>query len=102
MILTKDTDGVVALPDDITGKIVVVDAKHLAPQYQQAKYQLFKAEAGFGCHKANRGTAVIGYHIVDKEHTRWERHELIGVVNRRLLAQLVRTDDEGDVVASLS
>jgi hypothetical protein len=88
MILTYDSEGVNPLPDDITNKIVIIDAKCLSPEYQQAKYQLFKAVSGFGCHRANQGTAVIGYHLADKEHTRWERYELIGVANRKLLALL--------------
>jgi hypothetical protein len=88
-MLTADSDGVTPLPDDITGKVVVIAPQCFAGEYQHPKYQLFMAETGFGCKKTNTGTGVIGYHLFDKEKTRWERYELIGVANRRLVAQLI-------------
>jgi hypothetical protein len=87
-MLTKESDGVLPLPDDITNKVCVINPTCLADGYKQPKYQLFFAESGFGCHKENKGTAVFGVFLADKERTRFERYEFIGIANSRLIIQL--------------
>lgn len=87
-MLTKDSEGVLPLPDDITNKVCVINPTLLADGFKDPKYQLFFAEGGFGCHKHNKGSAVFGVFLADKERTRFERYEFIGVASKALIIQL--------------
>src|SRR5690348_13191336 len=65
------------LPDELEGKLLILDPKILAPQYRQRKFLVYRATGGFGCHAACMGTAVYAECLSDGEKTRWERYEFL-------------------------
>lgn len=64
----------------LVGKIVVQSVKDLYPEFQNASQQIFLATGGFGCNKNSRGSAVYAVNLYNKEETRLERQDLIGVL----------------------
>lgn len=64
----------------LVGKIVVQSVKDLYPEFQNASQQIFLATGGFGCNKNSRGSAVYATNLYNKEETRLERQDLLGVL----------------------
>jgi hypothetical protein len=67
------------------GKFVIIDPAFFKPEFRSAKYQLFLAQAGFGCDPSKMGNAVFGK---DCEETyRQERYNILGVATDEAIEQ---------------
>ena len=64
----------------IDGKVVAIRADVLRPEYRRGDNQLVLVAGGFGANANARGSAVFCYHLNNGKHTRFERHEVLGVV----------------------
>ncbi len=65
---------------DITGKVMVVKASALRPEYRRADCQLVYVTGGFGAHANSRGSAVYCCYLSDGQQTRFERQEIQGEI----------------------
>ena len=66
--------------EDIRGKVVAIRADVFSPEYRRGDYQLVWVTGGNGAQTNARGRAVFCYHLNSGEHTRFERHDVQGVV----------------------
>jgi hypothetical protein len=64
----------------IDGKVVVIKAEVLRPEYRRGDRQLVLVDGGNGARGNARGSAVFCYHLHDGRHTRFERHDVLGVI----------------------
>ena len=71
------------------GKFVIIAPDYFKPEYRSAKYQLFHAEAGFGCDPAKIGNAVFGRDF--EEQYRQERYNILGVATEEAIQQWEKT-----------
>lgn len=68
--------------NNIAGMVVVVSPKSLKREYQNERNQLYYAVSGNGTKINSMGNAVFCYNLATKEHTRWERYDLLGVIKK--------------------
>jgi hypothetical protein len=101
------------IPDDsgksIVGKVVVIKADALRPEYRHSAHQYVLAESGFGASANSRGSAVYCRHLNNGELTRFERYQVLGEpkeipdwAKERLAAinaEKVKSEFVGDIVA---
>lgn len=70
---------------DLRGKVVAIKSEVLSPEYRSGSYQLMLAEGGFGCAPNARGQSVFCKELYSGESARWERADILGVVDESLL-----------------
>ena len=70
---------------DITDKVIVLSPKCLKEEYWSPENQLWLATGGFGCEPDKIGRAVYATCLFDGEQTRWNRHNVIGVIKPELM-----------------
>ncbi|MGI6153850.1 MAG: DMP19 family protein [Christensenellaceae bacterium] len=75
---------------DIKGKVVAIKPEVLLPKYQTRSHQLILAIGGFGCSPNARGRAVFGTNIYTGEQARWERSDILGVIDEDALSKWER------------
>lgn len=68
--------------NNIAGMVVVVSPKSLKREYQNERNQLYYAVSGNSTKINSMGNAVFCYNLATKEHTRWERYDLLGVLKK--------------------
>lgn len=68
--------------DDLIGKVVVIKADVLRPEYQHSTYQLRLCEGGFGAHPHSRGSACFCKSLLTGKEGRFERDEVLGTIER--------------------
>ena len=66
-------------------KFVIIKPDFFSEEYQEAKYQLFHAEGGFGCDPSKLGNAVFGRDF--GERYRQERYNILGIATEEAIAQ---------------
>lgn len=64
-------------------QFVIISPKYFKPEYRDAKYQLFYAVGGFGCHPDKMGNAVFGADF--EEMYRQERYNILGVATEKAI-----------------
>ncbi|MCL2841957.1 MAG: hypothetical protein FWE28_00625 [Oscillospiraceae bacterium] len=73
------------LPDgmeaDLTGEIVAIREDVFSPEYRTLSHQLHIATGGFGCSPTARGRAVFCTNIYSGKQFRFERSDVLGVVD---------------------
>ncbi|MFI3226624.1 MAG: DUF3849 domain-containing protein [Clostridia bacterium] len=69
------------------GQVVVVNPSYFAEGYLKVENQLWLATGGFGCDPNSSGNAVYATCIADGEKARWERYQILGVVDEKHLPQ---------------
>lgn len=86
-VLTKDDCDPSFEGKSFAGHIVILDLRQcdFKEEYNNAKFQLFYAESGFGCDPDKSGRGVFGYFVADKERCRRERDEVMGVISKESL-----------------
>jgi len=72
---------------DLRGKVVAIKAEVLSPEYRSGSYQLMLAEGGFGCSPNARGQSVFCKELYSGESARWDRADILGVVDEVLLPE---------------
>jgi hypothetical protein len=84
---------------DFEGEVVVVSesiVKNWKPEYQEKKYQLWKAHGGFGCDPNKIGTAVFAKCLVDGEEARFSRNDFVGIVKDSILKEMIQKGEVKD------
>lgn len=71
--------------EDYHGKVIVIAACKLFPEYRTPDHQLYFAEYGNGCSSTARGRAVYCVNLYTGERTRMERPDVLGVIKPDML-----------------
>lgn len=71
----------------LAGKLVVLDADVLYPEFQNSMHQLYLAVGGFGCNPKGSGNAIFAENLYTGESCRIERYDVIGVIKQDKLPQ---------------
>jgi hypothetical protein len=83
------------LPDsdkaDFTGKLIVVKASALSPQYRYADSQLVQCTHGNGARPNAIGTSVFGTELYSGENVVYGRHQIEGVADEQKLPQWAKS-----------
>lgn len=95
-VLTAKSQGVLPLPDQLTGKTLVLHADRLGKRWQRAKFQLVKAHGGFGCYPDKIGSKVYVEFIADGDESEYRRGDFIGEASAELIAEAL-ADPEGEL-----
>ena len=66
--------------DDLNGKVIVIKPEVLRPEYRRATSQVKLCTGGFGAHPHSRGTAVFCTEIYSGKQSRFERMDVLGVL----------------------
>lgn len=78
--------GLLPLVGNISGKVVVLDWKVLNGRFQLPRFQLIKANGGFGCNEDSQGK-IFGVCIADSEDVELRRKHLIGIATDELISE---------------
>ena len=66
--------------DDLNNRVVVIRADVLRPEYRSARYQLRLCTGGFGASPHSRGSACYCKDLVTGKDSRFERRDILGVM----------------------
>ena len=78
--IDRNEGALLPLADDIKGKVIVINADCLRPEYRSPINQLYLANSGNGTSMNARGTAVYCTNLYDKSDTRMERYDILGIM----------------------
>jgi hypothetical protein len=79
--ITKDDCKVINYGDDyLENKIIVIKGDVLYPEHRKATKQLYLCTGGFGSRPKSRGTAVFCTSLFDGHSTRFERPDVLGIM----------------------
>jgi hypothetical protein len=67
--------------DNYTGKLLIIKADALKPEYRTAEHQLFICSHGNGARPNAKGTSVFGYDLILGDSVCFGRHEIEGVAD---------------------
>ena len=67
--------------ESLEGKLVIVKASNIAPEYRSADYQLGYALGGFGCKPRAGGRAVFFEELYSGERSRWDIGDILGIAD---------------------
>jgi len=67
--------------EDLTGKVIIIKAEALAPEYRRSEKQLRIATSGFGCDPNASGRAVYCKELYSGKESRFERYDVLGVAD---------------------
>ncbi len=67
--------------ESLDGKLVILRASSLAPEYRTADYQLGYALGGFGCSPSASGRAVYFQELYSGETCRWDCGDVLGIAD---------------------
>lgn len=68
--------------DTLVGKVIVIKANVLRPEYQLSTYQLRLCTGGFGAYPHSRGSACFCKSLLTGKEGRFERDEVLGTIER--------------------
>ena len=68
---------------DWEGRLIVIKAGALAPEYRNAEHQLAICTGGFGSREGARGSAVYAQELHSGKKCRYDRHEIEGLADMR-------------------
>ena len=80
--ITKDGCQLLKSDDCIKNKIVVIRADVFKPEYQIATKQLQLCTGGFGAEPNSRGSACFCTNIYSGKEARYERSDILGVIEK--------------------
>lgn len=66
--------------ESIDGKVIAIRADVFSPEYRRGDYQIVLVDGGNGSKANPSGHAVYCYHLNNGNHTRFERHDVLGVI----------------------
>lgn len=70
----------VGYDDDLHGKVIVIKPEVLRPEYRRATSQVKLCTGGFGSYPHSRGSAVFCTEIYTGRRSRFERQDILGVL----------------------
>lgn len=76
--------------DNIEGRVIVIKPETLRPEYQHAIYQLQLCTGGFGSHGNARGNACFCTELYSGRESRFERYNVMGVIEPEALPDWAR------------
>ena len=76
--------------DDLNGKVIVIRPDVLKREYQRATRQYQLCTGGFGASPHSRGSACYCTNIYDGSTSRYERWDVLGIVNEDQMPEWVR------------
>lgn len=86
--ITKDDCKVINYgDDDLENKVIVIKGDVLYPEHRRATKQLYLCTGGFGSRPKSRGTAVFCTSLYDGHSTRFERPDVLGIMEPDNLPQ---------------
>lgn len=85
--ITADMCNPLSQCGDMTGKVMVIRAEALRPEYRSAEHQLVYVTGGNGARQQSFGTACYCITLYSGEHGRWERYDFQGEVKPECLPQ---------------
>ena len=68
--------------NNLTGKVVAIAPDSIKREYLSDRSQLIYVTGGNGARLNAIGNGVFGYNLATKEHERWERYNLLGVIKK--------------------
>lgn len=86
MVTEKDCT-LITSEDDLNNQVVVIRADVLRPEYRSARYQLRLCTGGFGASPHSRGSACYCKDLVTGKDSRFERRDILGVMEPDELPQ---------------
>ena len=86
------------LNEDLTGKLIIIKAEILAPEYRSQEHQLQKVFGGFGANPNARGTAVYCKDLYTGKECRYERGDILGVAAVERLPKWARAKVAGQEI----
>ena len=78
--LMKEDCTPITCEDNIEGKVIVIKPETLRPEHQHATYQLRLCTGGFGSHGNARGNACFCTELDSGRESRFERYDVMGVI----------------------
>ncbi len=79
------------LQENLEGKLIVIKAEVLSPEFQTADHQLKICQGGFGANPNARGNAVFCKDLYSGKESRFERSDVLGVADIARLPQWAKT-----------
>ena len=76
--------------DDLNGKVVLIKADVLKPEYQRATRQYQLCTGGFGASPHSRGSACFCTNLYDGQSSRFERWDILGTVSPEQMPDWVK------------
>lgn len=67
--------------DDLNGKVIVIKPEVLRREYRVATHQVKLCTGGFGASPNSRGSAVFCTDLYSGERSRFERQDVLGIMN---------------------
>ena len=80
----------ISYDDDLNGKVIVIKPEVLRPEYRRATSQLKLCTGGFGAYPHSRGSAVFCTEIYTGRQSRFERRDILGVLESENQPQWVQ------------
>ena len=77
--------------ESLEGKLVIVKASNISPEYRSADYQLGYALGGFGCKPGAGGRAVFFEELYSGERSRWDVGDILGIADLDKLPEWAKT-----------
>ena len=77
--------------ESLEGKLVIVKANNISPEYRSADYQLGYALGGFGCKPGAGGRAVFFEELYSGERSRWDVGDILGIADLDKLPKWAKT-----------
>ena len=75
---------------ELSGKIVVIRASTLRPEYQSATHQLYICEGGFGAAANSRGTSCFCHNLYSGHKERFSHRDILGTLEEKELPEWAR------------
>ena len=92
VVYTKEMCTPLKANEYLVGKIIVLNPYVLKREYQTQENQLFYVTGGNGANPFARGNGVFGYNLATKTHSRVERYDVLGTINKDKLPEWAKTN----------
>lgn len=79
-LITAEGCTPISYDDDLHGKVIVIKPEVLRPEYRRATSQLKLCTGGFGAYPHSRGSAVFCTEIYTGRQSRFERRDILGIL----------------------
>ena len=89
ILVTEKDCTLITSEDDLNNQVVVIRAAVLRPEFRSARYQLRLCTGGFGASPHSRGSACYCKDLVTGKDSRFERRDILGVMEPDELPQWV-------------
>ena len=80
ILVTEKDCTLITSEDDLNNQVVVIRADVLRPEYRSARYQFRLCTGGFGASPHSRGSACYCKDLVTGKNSRFERRDILGVM----------------------